>query len=166
MRIVATSRLHTQGTIENTYNPLDVAIEGSGFLYGSAGGRDGRLHARRRAQDDAQGRIVTAEGQPLDPPINIPGEATSVTIGADGTVSATVKNQQAAVQLGQIQIATFVNPAGLMATGHNMLLATGSSGDPQVGNPGSEGRGTLLQGAVEPHLLRMSAHLCQRGFDQ
>ena len=86
---------------------------------------------------------------PLEPPITIPTEATGVTIGADGIVSATQKGHPAPTQLGTIQLAHFVNPAGLSSVGHNLLVATSASGEAQVGNPGADGRGTLLQGSLE-----------------
>jgi flagellar basal-body rod protein FlgG len=93
--------------------------------------------------------VVTAEGMPLEPSIIIPPDAMSVTIASDGTVSVTTKANAQPTQLGQIQLANFINPAGLNATGHNLLVPTGSSGDPQLGNPGTDGRGTLLQGSIE-----------------
>jgi flagellar basal-body rod protein FlgG len=148
-RIVANTRLHTQGTLQQTGNPLDVAIEGNGFF--AVQQPDGTTAYTRAGtlKTDAQGRIVTAEGYPLEPPISIPADATSVNIGSDGTVSATLKGQTNAVSLGQMSIAAFVNPAGLASSGHNLLTATASSGDPQLGNPGTDGRGTLLQGSIE-----------------
>jgi flagellar basal-body rod protein FlgG len=149
VRLVSTSRLHEQGALQNTGNPLDVAIEGNGFLVVQQ--PDGQPAYTRNGtlKTDAQGRIVTSEGMPLDPPITIPSDATSVTIGSDGTVSATIKGQSTPSQLGNIQLASFVNPAGMNALGHNLLTPSASSGDAQVGNPGADGRGTLLQGSLE-----------------
>jgi len=148
-RIVATSRQHSQGALQQTGNPLDLAIEGNGFFVIQQ--VDGTIAYTRAGQfkTDAQGRIVTSEGLPLDPPITLPPDATSVSIGSDGTVSATLKAQANAVQLGQIQIASFINPAGLNSMGHNLLIATAASGDPNMGLAGAEGRGTLLQGTTE-----------------
>jgi flagellar basal-body rod protein FlgG len=100
-------------------------------------------------KSDAQGRIVNSEGLPLDPPITVPPDATNISIGADGTVSATTKSGAAPVQLGQIQLANFINPAGLNSAGHNLFVATAASGEPQMGVAGVDGRGTLLQGTTE-----------------
>jgi flagellar basal-body rod protein FlgG len=148
-RIVATSHLHTQGTLQQTGNPLDVAIEGNGFLVVQQ--PDGTFAYTRNGilKTDAQGRICNSEGLLLDPPITVPLDGTSLSIGADGTVSATMKGQSNPVQLGQIDLASFINPSGLASAGHNLFLATAASGDPQVGRPGMESRGTLLQGATE-----------------
>jgi len=148
-RIVATTHLHTQGTLEQTGNPLDLAIEGTGFLVVQQ--PDGTLAYTRNGmlKTDAQGRLVNSEGLLVDPPITIPLDATSVSIGSDGTLSATIKGQTNPVQLGQIDIATFINPAGLASAGHNLFINTAASGDPMVGRPGSDGRGTLLQGSIE-----------------
>jgi flagellar basal-body rod protein FlgG len=148
-RMVATSRQHSQGTLLQTGNPLDVAIEGNGFF--PIQQSDGTVAYTRAGnfKADAQGRIVNSEGLPLDPPITIPADATNISIGNDGTVSATTKSGAAPVQLGQIQIANFVNPAGLSSAGHSLYLATAASGEPQMGMAGADGRGTLLQGTTE-----------------
>ncbi len=149
VRIAATSRSFSQGPIQTTDNPLDVAIEGSGFFVVQRS--DGTQAYTRSGQlrTDAQGQVVNAEGMLLDPPVTIPSDATSVTIGADGTVTATISGQSAAVQVGQLQLASFVNPGGLQAIGHNLLIPTAASGEAQVGAAGSDGRGSLLQGAIE-----------------
>ena len=99
---------------------------------------------------DAQGNIVTADGNPLEPAISIPADATSVTIGQDGTVSVSQPGQTQATQVGNIQLAMFPNPGGLNSVGNNLFLATTASGDPIVGTPGgAEGLGSLQQGFVE-----------------
>lgn len=149
VRVVGTAREFSQGTIQTTSNPLDVAIEGSGFFVvqqadgNPAYTRNGELHA------DAEGRLVTSEGLLLDPPITIPADAIAVSIGADGTVSAAMPGEATPVELGKLNIATFVNPAGLQAIGHNLLIPSAASGEAQVGTPGEDGRGTLLGGALE-----------------
>jgi flagellar basal-body rod protein FlgG len=148
-RIVATSRSFAQGGIQQTGNPLDVAIQGSGFLMVM---RQDGTPAYTRAGTlklDAQGRMTTTDGLPLDPPITIPSTATNVTIGADGTVTATQQGQTNQTTLGQLQVTTFPNAEGLNALGQNLYQATDSSGHPQTGVPGLDGRGSLLQGAVE-----------------
>jgi flagellar basal-body rod protein FlgG len=149
VRMVSTTRLQGQGSLQQTNNPLDVAVQGNGFFViqqpdgTPAYTRDGSF------KTDAQGRIVTADGNPIDPPVSIPANALSVTIGSDGTVSATVPGQTTPTQVGQIQIANFINPAGLSASGQNLFTATAASGDPQVGVAGTDGRGTLQQGSIE-----------------
>ena len=149
VRLVSTSRLYQQGPIQNTGNPLDIAIEGSGFFVVQQ--PDGTPAYTRcgSLKTDAQGRIVTSEGMSLEPPITVPPDATSVSIGADGTVNAAIKGQTTPSQLGMIQLATFINPSGLTSAGHNLLIATAASGDAQVGNAGTDGRGTMLQGSLE-----------------
>jgi flagellar basal-body rod protein FlgG len=149
VRMVSTTRLQGQGSIQQTNNPLDLAIQGNGFfVVQQADGtpaytRDGSLHT------DAQGRVVTSDGSPLEPPISIPANATNVTIGADGTVSVTTQGQTTPTQVGQIQIANFINPSGLSASGQNLFTATAASGDAQVGNAGTDGRGSVQQGSIE-----------------
>jgi flagellar basal-body rod protein FlgG len=131
-------------------NPLDLTIQGPGFFQvrlpsgETAYTRSGTFHL------DAQGNVVTSEGDPMEPSITIPPGASSITIGADGTVSVTQPGQQAAEQVGNVQLALFPNPGGLNSIGKNLFLATTASGDPLVGTPGgSEGLGTLQQGYLE-----------------
>jgi flagellar basal-body rod protein FlgG len=149
VRVVGTSRIFEQGTLLNTNNQLDLAIEGRGFF--TVQQADGTLAYTRDGalQTDGDGRIVTAEGLPLDPPIVVPPESTGVSIAANGTVTATLSGQSQPSELGQIMIATFVNPSGLRALGHSLFVPTAASGEPMVGAPGEEGRGGLLQGSVE-----------------
>jgi len=149
VRVLSTSRIYSQGAINVTNNPLDVAIEGDGFFVVQ---RNDGTPAYTRAgalRTDPQGRIVTPEGFPLDPPITIPANSTNITIAANGKVTVTLPNEKDPSEVGQLQTAAFVNPAGLNAIGHNLLTATIASGEAQVGEPGTDGRGALLQGAVE-----------------
>jgi flagellar basal-body rod protein FlgG len=149
VRVVGSNRLFEQGTLHTTTNPLDVAIEGRGFFVIE---RPDGTQAYTRAgalQTDGEGRIVTPEGEPLDPAITIPPDATGIAIGSDGTVSVTLPGQQDPVEVGQITLAAFVNPGGLQAIGHNLYISTAASGEPQLGTAGTDGRGTLLQGAIE-----------------
>ena len=150
VRMVATEKLFSEGNITQTGNSLDVAINGRGFLQilqpdGTlAYTRDGSL------QVNNQGPIVTANGLLLQPQIgNIPTNAQSVTISSDGVVSVQLPGQVAAQQLGTLQLADFVNPAGLQAIGNNLFQETTASGSPQTGTPGLNGMGSLLQGSVE-----------------
>ena len=100
-------------------------------------------------QLDAQRRITTSDGLPIEPPISIPANATNITIAADGTVSAQQPGSTTTTSVGQIQLTTFPNPNGLSSDGHNLFSATSSSGQPITGAPGAEGRGTLMQGSTE-----------------
>lgn len=142
--------IQTQGEIETTGNPLDIAIQGAGFFQielpsGQVGyTRAGSFHL------DAQGNMVTPDGNPLQPTITVPANATNVSIGSDGTVTATIPGQAQASNLGSIQIATFPNPGGLNSVGKNIYLPTTASGDAIVGNPGgADGLGTLQQNSLE-----------------
>ncbi len=148
-RVVATSRSFAQGAVIQTSNPLDIAIEGTGFL--AVTKREGEIAYTRAGalKVDAQGRLATSDGLPLEPPITIPPESTAVTIASDGTVSATMPGQRQPAQLGQLQLVTFPNPGGLNAAGHNLFEASASSGEPLLGRAGADGRGTFLQGALE-----------------
>lgn len=155
VRVVSTSRSFAQGATIQTSNPLDVAIEGAGFLTVSkASGEIGYTRAGSLKMDST-GRLVTNDGLPVEPPINIPLDATAVTIASDGTISATTAAGRSTVQLGQLQIATFPNPGGLDATGHNLFAPTAASGEPTTGSPGLDGRGTILQGALEGSNVEM-----------
>jgi flagellar basal-body rod protein FlgG len=148
-RVVATARNFTQGTIEQTGNALDVAIEGKGML--PVLRPDGTVAYTRAGalKLDADGRLVTSAGLPVEPPITVPPDVTEVIIDQSGKVSATRSGEAEPTDLGQLQIATFANPGGLDAVGHNLFLASAASGEPSVGIPGDEGRGSILQGALE-----------------
>ena len=149
VRVVGTSRIFLQGTLTTTNNQLDLAIEGNGFL--TVQQPDGTLAYTRAGalQADGQGRIVTPEGMPIEPPITIPQNSTSISISATGAVTAQVSGQTAPVSVGQISLANFVNPAGLQSNGHNLFTPTLASGQAIVGLPGEQGLGTLLQGSTE-----------------
>ena len=149
VRVVATSRSFAQGSLQQTSNPLDIAIEGNGFL--AVQRKAGEIAFTRAGslKVDAQGRLCTSDGLSIEPAITVPPDALAITIGADGQVSATTPGQRAPTQLGQLQIATFPNPNGLEAVGHNLYTASGASGEPTTGVPGADGRGTILQGALE-----------------
>jgi flagellar basal-body rod protein FlgG len=149
VRVVATEKNYTQGSINNTGNAFDVAIQGQGFFQvlqpsgQLAYTRDGSF------QLNAQGQLVTAEGYQVQPAITIPAGAQSVTIGSDGTVSVQLANQTTPTTVGTIQLANFINPAGLQDMGGNLAVETAASGPPTVGTPGLSGLGTLIQGSVE-----------------
>jgi flagellar basal-body rod protein FlgG len=146
----ATEIIMTQGDLNQTNNPLDLAIQGAGFFQVQR--PDGTIAYTRAGSFhlNNQGTIVTTDGDPLIPNISIPANATAVTITQYGVVNATLAGQQNPSQLGQIQLATFVNPGGLAAQGSNLFTTTLSSGDPVLANPGGpEGLGTLQQGYLE-----------------
>ncbi len=149
VRTVATGKIFTQGSVSQTDNSLDMAIEGRGLFRilmpdgSTAYTRDGSFSM------NSQGQLVTSSGFQLDPAISIPAESLSVTIGKDGTVSALVAGSNAPTQVGSVQLADFINPQGLQAVGENLYKETVSSGSPQSGTPGLNGVGTLLQGNLE-----------------
>ncbi|WP_419806638.1 flagellar basal-body rod protein FlgG [Terriglobus sp.] len=149
-RAAATEVVNTQGDFNQTGNQLDLAVQGNGFFQvtrpdgTTAYTRAGNFHL------NSQGQMMTANGDLLTPNITIPSNATNVTISQYGVVSATMPGQTAAPQLGQIQLATFVNPGGLSSIGGTLMQQTGASGTPIVDTPGgSSGMGTLQQGALE-----------------
>jgi len=149
VRMVATEKIHTQGNLVQTNNSLDVAIQGRGYFQVLS--PDGSLAYSRNGafQMNSQGQLVTAQGYLIQPAISIPSNATSVTIGSDGTVSALVPGSATATQIGSIQLADFVNPTGLEAMGENLFHESGSSGSPQIGAPSSNGLGSVIQGSLE-----------------
>jgi flagellar basal-body rod protein FlgG len=148
-RPAAVQRINLQGDYTQTGNALDVAVEGTGFFQVTL--PDGTLAFSRAGafKLDNQSRLVNSDGMPLEPGITIPDGAEDVTIGQDGVVSALLPGQTAPTQVGQIQTARFANPAGLRALGKNLLQESDTAGTPQVGTPGQENRGTLLQGYLE-----------------
>jgi flagellar basal-body rod protein FlgG len=149
VRLTGTGRITSQGSLNTTSNPLDLAIEGEGYFQiqrpdGSTGySRAGNFHL------SAEGKLVTTDGMPVMPEIQIPDGAQSITIGQDGTVSVTVAGQSEAQEVGKIELARFVNPAGLQALGNNLYGVTGASGEAQTGPANAEGRGAIRQGALE-----------------
>ena len=149
VRIQGTSRIETQGSLQTTGNALDMALDGDGFFQIQM--PDGTLGYTRAGNfsRSPQGMLITSEGYQVMPGITVPEGATSITVGSDGTVSATVQGQTEASSLGQIQVATFPNSAGLLAKGDNYLTETSASGAASLGNPGEGGRGMIRQGMLE-----------------
>lgn len=149
VHLVSTQKVFSEGGILNTQNPLDVAIQGSGFFQvllpdgTQAYTRDGTF------QVNSQGQLVTPGGFVVQPPITIPQQAINITIGQDGTVNVLTAGNNTPTQLGIIQLNTFINPAGLQPMGQNLFLQTVASGPVQTDNPGNIGLGTLLQGSLE-----------------
>jgi flagellar basal-body rod protein FlgG len=149
VRTVATEKLHTQGNFVLTENAFDLAVSGRGFLQiqlpdGDIGyTRDGSFRL------NAQGQMVTASGYLVEPGITIPEDALSVSISSDGIVSVVLPGVVGENQVGNIQTADFINPTGLQPKGENLFLETVASGPPQVGTPGLDGLGRLMQGNLE-----------------
>ena len=170
-RTASNEILFTQGSFSQTDNPLDMVIQGKGFFQiRRASGelaytRSGAFHL------DKDGSLVTQDGNPLEPQITLPSAALQISIGQDGTVSYTLPGQSAAQQAGQIQLATFVNPAGLNSLGGNLYMPTDSSGDATVGTPGGqEGLGTIMQGYTEQSNVSVVEEfinliVAQRGYE-
>lgn len=158
-RPISTARIHTQGAVQQTGNDLDVAIDGAGFIQvllpdgTTAYTRDGSF------QKDNQGQIVTSNGYPVQPTITIPANAQTITIGKDGVVSVTQPGVAAAVQVGTMQVATFINVGGLQSVGENLFLETASSGTPTPSTPGTNGAGVLNQRYVETSNVNVAEEL-------
>lgn len=149
VRTVATQKMFTQGDMAQTGNQLDIAVEGGGFFQVTMpDGTQAYTRSGNWTLDDT-GRVVTPDGFPMEPAITVPPDAVNVTVGSDGTVSVQQAGQEDSSEIGQIQLASFINPAGLESVGRNFYRRTSASGNPQVGQPGLEGRGTLTQGFLE-----------------
>jgi flagellar basal-body rod protein FlgG len=149
VRTTGTARMFSQGDMQNTNNPLDLAIQGSGFFRVQR--PNGELAYTRAGnfRSDSTGRIVTPNGEILQPQISIPSDATSVTIQSDGTVLAQEPGRTQPTALGTLDLAMFQNPGGLASVGGNLLTPTVASGDPVVVKSGEQGAGTFAQGYLE-----------------
>jgi flagellar basal-body rod protein FlgG len=149
VRIVATEKNFAQGSVNNTGNNLDLAIQGQGFFQVLQ--PNGQLAYTRDGsfQLNSQGQLVTSAGYQVQPAITIPTGAQSITIGTDGTVSVQQAGQSTPTTVGTLQLANFINPAGLQDIGGNLAVESGSSGTPITGTAGLQGLGTVLQGSVE-----------------
>ncbi|MEM7779362.1 MAG: flagellar basal-body rod protein FlgG [Pseudomonadota bacterium] len=150
VQVTGTSRIESQGTLNQTGNSLDLALDGPGFFQVElpAGGEIAYTRAGNFTLSP-EGQLITSQGYALTPPIQIPQGASSISIAPDGTVSATQAGQSAPVQIGQLQVASFVNPAGLRAIGDNFLTETAASGPADSGAAGQNGRGNIRQGMLE-----------------
>lgn len=150
VRIGSTVKNFTDGSQSRTDNPLDIAISGKGFMQVQLpGGSDMGYTRAGHLQLDQTGQLVTMEGYIVQPAITIPPDAQQISIGRDGTVSVITTNAASPQQVGQIQLANFINPTGLQPIGNNLYRETVSSGAPQVGNPNENGLGETIQGALE-----------------
>ncbi len=149
VRVVATEKMHTQGNIVQTDKSLDVAVQGRGFLQVLLPNGDLAYTRDGSMQVNANGEIVTAQGYKLQPAVTVPNNARSITIGSDGVISILTPGASGPSQIGDIQLADFINPTGLQSVGENLYIQSGSSGTPQVGTPGLNGLGTMIQGSLE-----------------
>jgi len=160
VRTAATERIHKQGDLNNTGNSMDIAIQGRGFLQvelpdgTQAYTRDGAL------QVDQNGQLTTAGGYVIQPPINVPDNALKLTISRDGTVSVTQPGAVGtSVEIGQLQLATFINPTGLQSMGENLYLETDASGPANLLQPGLDGAGLVMQEYVETSNVNVAEEL-------
>jgi flagellar basal-body rod protein FlgG len=170
VRIVATEKDYSQGSVLQTNNSLDMSVNGRGFLQITM--PDGTIAYTRDGSFslDNQGNIVTASGYPLQPAINIPAASQSVTIGNDGVVTVKTATNVKGTQVGQIQLADFINEQGLQPIGNNLLVESAASGAPQVGTASTNGLGSLQQGALETSNVNSVTELvsmieCQRSYE-
>ena len=149
VRVQGTARIDTQGAMATTGNSLDMALDGDGYFQVQLPNSQLGYTRAGNFSRSAEGLLVTSEGYQVMPGITVPEGATSITVGTDGTVSAQIPGQTEASQLGQIQVASFANSAGLRATGDNYLAETAASGAANLGIPGQDGRATIRQGMLE-----------------
>ena len=170
VRIVATEKDYTQGSVSQTGNSLDLAVSGRGFFQITL--PDGTIAYTRDGEFtlDNQGNMVTSAGYALQPAINVPAGTQSVTIGNDGIVTAVSQTNVKGTQIGQIQLADFINEEGLQPTGNNLLVESAASGSPQVGTAGTNGLGTIQQNTLETSNVNSVTELvsmieCQRSYE-
>ncbi len=159
VRPISTERIFTQGSLQKTENPLDIAINGQGFFQVQM--PDGTLAYTRDGsfQRDSTGQVVTSSGYPLSPAITVPSDALTVSISRDGIVSVTQPGTATATQVGTVQLASFINVGGLQSSGENLFIETGSSGTPTPNTPGTNGTGLLNQGYTETSNVNVAEEL-------
>lgn len=168
--IQSTSQIVTQGALDTTGNALDLALDGDGyFQVEMPGGKLGYTRAGNFTRS-AEGQLVTQQGYVVQPAITVPEGAGSITVSPDGTVSAVVSGDSQPTELGQLQVATFSNPAGLQAIGDNFVVETAASGAAQLAPGGENGRGNIRQGMLEASNVNIVEELvdmieCQRAYE-
>jgi len=170
VKVQGTARIETQGALNTTGNALDVALDGDGYFQVQMPGGQTAYTRAGNFSRSPEGQLVTPQGYPVQPGITIPENATEITIGIDGTVSATVAGETEPTELGQITLASFTNPAGLQVGADNYLLETAASGTAQVGPAGENGRGSIRQGMLEASNVNVVEELvdmieCQRAYE-
>ncbi len=170
VKVAATQRVYLQGAFQETGNTLDMAIQNDGFFQINM--PDGTIAYTRDGsfKKDETGRVVTSDGYTLEPAITIPDDATSVTISPDGRVSVTIAGQNEPDEIGQIELARFINPAGLVAIGQNLVTQSAASGEPMISNPGTDGAGTVVQRYLEMSNVQLVEEMvnmivCQRAYE-
>lgn len=148
-KVSAIQKVHTQGSFQYTGVSTDIAIEGDGYLQVQLPNGDTAYTRAGSLNMDSDGNLVTEDGYYLEPNITVPDDATDISFGEDGTVSVTLPGTQESQEIGQVELARFINPAGLKSIGKNLYTATGSSGDAVTGTPGEDGFGTITQNVLE-----------------
>jgi flagellar basal-body rod protein FlgG len=149
VRVVGTQKVFTEGSMQTTNQPMDLAVVGRGFFQVESAAGDIYYTENGQLQLNAEGVVVNAQGLPLVPGIEMPAGSSRFTVGSDGIVTAILPGDTTPVELGQILLANFTNPAGLEALGGNLYRETVASGEPVEGVPGEEGLGTIKQGVLE-----------------
>jgi flagellar basal-body rod protein FlgG len=149
VRPSATQKMFTQGEFKHTQNQLDMAIEGDGFFQIIQPSGETAYTRAGTFKLDSDGRVVTSDGYPMEPELTVPTDAIAISIGTDGTVSVLLPGDNQPSTIGNIELATFVNPAGMKSIGRNLYTPTASSGDATTGTPGEDGYGTIAQGYLE-----------------
>ncbi|PLX71331.1 MAG: flagellar basal-body rod protein FlgG [Denitrovibrio sp.] len=148
-KVSSIQKVHTQGSFQYTGVNLDIAIEGDGFLQFQLPNGDIAYSRSGALNTDNNGNLVNENGYYLEPGITIPEDATNISFGEDGTVSVTLPGENESQEIGQIETARFINPAGLKSIGKNLFMPSGASGDPVVGIPSENGFGAITQNALE-----------------
>lgn len=152
---VSTQKIFTPGDLENTENPLDLAIEGAGFFQVSLPDGSKAYSRSGTFRLDAEGRVVTADGYLLEPALTVPADTQEITVSLDGTVSAKSAASPVPAVIGNLELATFSNPPGLKSLGHSLYAETAASGAPLAGTPGAQGVGSVRQGMLEMSNVRV-----------
>jgi len=158
VRVASTIKVFSPGELENTANPLDIAISGDGFLQVTMPNGDLRYTRDGSLMTNANGELVTSDGYAIEPAISVPTDAVSVSIEKDGGVNITDSSGSQSV-VGTIQLARFPNPSGLSGEGGNLLSETGASGTPTTGTPGENGFGSIQSGFLEKSNVQMVTEL-------
>ncbi|OWY37493.1 flagellar basal-body rod protein FlgG [Xenophilus sp. AP218F] len=156
---VATNRIFAEGNLQQTGQPLDMAVDGDGFFRILLPSGTTAYTRNGQFQRSSTGDIVNADGYPLNPNINIPATATRITVSANGVVQYYLANNPAPQTAGNIQLTTFINPQGLESMGSNLYLQTAASGDPQDGDPQTDSRGSIQSGFVEASNVNVTSEL-------
>ncbi|HEY8463939.1 MAG TPA: flagellar basal-body rod protein FlgG [Bacillota bacterium] len=169
-RLAATTKIFTQGDFLQTDNPLDLVIEGDGFFQVEMPDGSAAFTRNGAFKVDSEGRVVTSEGYVIQPEITIPEGATDINVGSDGTVSAVLSGESDATELGQIEIAIFRNPAGLVNIGKGLYRTSGASGEATSVTPGTEGSGTIVNQFLEMSNVKVVEEMinmivAQRAYD-